>query len=134
MDNLNIEQQWAKFTNSNYNLESIKFDCIDNDTDKIEAPLCSDLNISTKSKIIYLNNKFDLYNLFWKLNVIDYDEETEGIIKKQMKFNFINEEQVTDFENRIKNEKVVNIKVLNKINNPSGRIRFKDIRKVDIGI
>ena len=47
MDNLNIEQQWAKFTNSNYNLESIKFDCIDNDTDKIEAPLCSDLNIST---------------------------------------------------------------------------------------
>ena len=133
-DNINIDEQWANFATSNYNLESIQF--TDN-TDSIKtstAPECSDLNISTKSKIIYLNKKFDLYDLFWKLSVINYDSEIEGIIKKQMKFNFIDKEQVLDFENKIKNEEMVSIKILNKINNPSGRVKFKDIRKVDIGI
>ena len=135
MDNLSIEEQWANFTTSNYNLDSIQFDnSADIDVEDLDAPICSELNISTKSKIIYLDKKFDLYDLFWKLTVIDYDDEKEGIIKKQMKFNFINQEQVTDFENRITNENVVNITVLNKINNPSGRVKFKDIRKVDIGI
>ena len=28
----------------------------------------------------------------------------------------------------------VKIKILNQINNPNGRVKFKDIRKVDIGI
>lgn len=97
-------------------------------------PICGDLNISTKTKLIYLNREFDLYDIFWKLKTVDYDEEVEGIIKKQMKFNFINSVQVKDFENRILNEKCAKIKILNQINNPNGRVTFKDVRKVDIGI
>tara|TARA_Y100000768_G_C23990197_1_gene691949 strand:+ start:7105 stop:8118 length:1014 start_codon:yes stop_codon:yes gene_type:complete len=131
----NIEEQWKMFTSANYDVNSINcseevYDVQENNN----IPQCTPLNISTKSKIIYLNSTFDLYDLFWKLKIIDYDSENEGIIKKQMKFNFIDKTQVLDFENKIKNESVVNVKILNQINNPSGRVTFKDVRKVDIGI
>jgi TATA-box binding protein (TBP) (component of TFIID and TFIIIB) len=131
----NIEEQWKMFTSTNYDINSI--DCSEEPDDvqtNIDIPKCTLLNISTKSKIIYLNSTFDLYDLFWKLKIIDYDTESDGIIKKQMKFNFIDKTQVSDFENKIKNEPFVNVKILNQINNPSGRVIFKDVRKVDIGI
>ena len=131
----NIEEQWKMFTSTNYDINSINcseevYDVEENN----DIPQCSPLNISTKSKIIYLNSTFDLYDLFWKLKIIDYDSESDGIIKKQMKFNFIDKNQVLDFESKIQNESIVNVKILNQINNPSGRVKFKDVRKVDIGI
>lgn len=131
----NIEEQWKMFASTNYDVNSINcseevYDFQENN----DIPPCSPLKISTKSKIIYLNSTFNLYDLFWKLKIIDYDSENDGIIKKQMKFNFIDKPQVLDFENKIQNESVVNIKILNQINNPSGRVTFKDVRKVDIGI
>ena len=131
----NIEEQWKMFTSTNYDVNSINcseevYEIQENN----DIPPCSPLNISTKSKIIYLNSTFDLYDLFWKLKIIDYDSENDGIIKKQMKFNFIDKAQVLDFEKKIQNESVVNVKILNQINNPSGRVTFKDVRKVDIGI
>ena len=93
----NIEEQWKMFTSTNYDLNSINcseevYDVEENN----DIPQCSPLNISTKSKIIYLNSTFDLYDLFWKLKIIDYDSESDGIIKKQMKFNFIDKTQVLD--------------------------------------
>ena len=33
----------------------------------------------------------------------------------------------------IQYEKNVKLKILNQINNPTGRVKFKDVRKVDIG-
>jgi TATA-box binding protein (TBP) (component of TFIID and TFIIIB) len=67
--------------------------------------------------------------------MISYDDFKEGIIKKQIKFNFNTKEEVQDFETRIKDVKLYNcVTIINKIDNPNGRIMFKDIRKVDIGI
>ena len=71
--------------------------------------------------------------MFWKLNTVDYDKKLKVLLKKQIKFNFLNKEEVDYFEKNIKNEKNVKIKILNQINNPTGRIKFKDVRKVDIG-
>ena len=128
---MDLEEQWSQFMNgddSSFTMMNSE-DTIENKT----APAPSPLNISTKSKIIYLNSTFDLNKLFWKLKTICYDDEKEGIIKKQMKFNFLDNTEVDYFNTMIKNEKNVKIKILNKINNPSGRIKFKDVRKVDIG-
>jgi len=96
-------------------------------------PKCSKLKISTKSKIVYLNQRFDLNILFWNVPIIDYDSEKEGVVKKQMKFNFISPEEVVDFEEKFENEKCAKCKILNQVNNPSGRVTFKDVRKIDIG-
>ena len=67
------------------------------------------------------------------MKTVDYDQECEGIIKKQMKFNFTTPFEVSDFESKLKLEKHVKCKILNQIDNPSGRVKFKDVRKVDVG-
>ena len=44
-------------------------------------PECSNIKISTKTKIIYLNKPINLNDLFWKLQLIDYMDLKEGILK-----------------------------------------------------
>jgi TATA-box binding protein (TBP) (component of TFIID and TFIIIB) len=69
--------------------------------------------------------------------MIDYDEHKEGIIKKQIKFNFVTKEEVANFNEFVKREpRLVDgkgIYTLNQIDNPNGRVKFKDIKKIDIG-
>ena len=133
---MELEQQWQQFMNGGTIDEtSLNFQNSKNGRSSMnkEPPKCTNLKISTKSKIIYLNQRFDLNELFWKVPIIDYDSGKEGIIKKQMKFNFTCKEQVSDFEKKIKNETCAKYKILNQIDNPSGRVIFKDVRKVDVG-
>ena len=134
---MELEEQWQQFMSASnstpiHSLDSKKKQYERPNTKK-DPPKCTKLKISTKSKIIFLNQKFDLNSLFWKIPIIEYDSENEGIIKKQMKFNFTCSEQVNDFEEKIKTENCVKCKILNQVNNPSGRVTFKDVRKVDIG-
>ena len=51
----------------------------------LNVPKCGNLYISTKTKITYLNKEIDLYDVFWKLPVMQYHIENDGLIKKQMK-------------------------------------------------
>ena len=97
-------------------------------------PEASKLYISTKTKIIYLNTMIDIYYVFWKINIIDYDLQEEGIIKKQIKISSITKEDLIKIEELTNNEKNVYINIINHIDNPDGRIKFKDIRKISIGI
>jgi len=132
---MDLEEQWKQFMNGSNVDSEIIFD----EANKLrgnlqkEPPKCTELKISTKSKIIYLNQRFELNKLFWKVPIVDYDSEKEGVIKKQMKFNFASIEHVNEFEENIKNERCVKTTILNQINNPSGRVSFKDVRKVDVG-
>jgi len=133
---MELEEQWKHFMNGGKVDETSSI----SDTNqsyrsniKEDPPECTKLKISTKSKILYLNQRFVLETLFWKVPIIDYDSENEGVIKKQMKFNFTCPDQVNLFEEKIKNESSVKISILNQINNPSGRVAFKDVRKVDVG-
>jgi TATA-box binding protein (TBP) (component of TFIID and TFIIIB) len=101
----------------------------------IVPPKCTPIVISTKTKIIYLNVGVNLFERFWDMPMISYDHFKEGIIKKQIKFNFQSKDDVAIFERKIKEQTFPTvIKILNQIDNPSGRVQFKDIRKVDIGI
>ena len=127
-----LDVDWLNFLDDNYEEKNVD---IKKNKDK---PNFSDLYISTKTKICYLTKKVDIHNLFWKLNLIDYNSFSEGIIKKQIKVSCLNEDEVEILEKKIKNEnendKCVNIVNLSKINNPQGRIKFKDIRKISIGL
>jgi len=102
-----------------------------------DTPICDPVTISTKTKIIYLNISIDLFHRFWDLPMIDYDQHKEGIIKKQIKFNFVTKEEVANFNEFVKREpRLVDgkgIYTLNQIDNPNGRVKFKDIKKIDIG-
>jgi hypothetical protein len=105
---------------------SFEFDC--------KTPKASNIYISTKTKIAYLNSLMDLKHLFWNIPVIPYAKPCNGVIKKQMKFNSTTEEELNIITENLKSETYYEEHIITSINNPSGRIKFKDIRKVSIGV
>ena len=136
-----LDDEWENFLNDEDSIEQVKpnnnnyQDKIDenNMSDEI-APKCSDIKISTKTKIIYLNKPINLNELFWKLKLIDYMEIKEGILKKQIKYNFNSKEEIEEIEEKLEKENNVSVKIIRQIDNPNGRVKFKDIRKITIGL
>ena len=94
---LNIDDEWTNFLSKNYNDDSS--DCENNNSDEtiIDAndlkpafsmitPEPTPIYISTKSKIAYLLAPIDL-SIFWDIPIIPYSTPSNGVIKKQIKFN-----------------------------------------------
>jgi TATA-box binding protein (TBP) (component of TFIID and TFIIIB) len=144
---MSIDQEWAKFLSSNNDdSEDEDFDTnyfeTENETSSISydynnsniPPKASNIYISTKSKIIFLNNSIDLKNVFWNIPVIPYSSPINGVVKKQMKFNSTAQEELDYITEKIKGELYADEHIITSINNPSGRIKFKDVRKISIGI
>lgn len=99
-----------------------------------ETPKPSDIYISTKTKIAHFNQPIDLKNVFWKINVQRYCINAEGVIKKQMKFNSLEKQSYDEIQDNLKNEYYFDQHVITHIENATGRILFKDIRKVSVGV
>lgn len=94
----------------------------------------SDIYISTKTNIIYLNTVIDIYNIFWKLKLINYDSIEEGFIKKQIKISCQNHEELQNINNLINSQENCHIYLINSIDNPNGRVKFKHVQKLTIGV
>ena len=129
---LSVDSDWETFLesgptqNSHTNIEK-------NDT---FIPKCSDIYISTQTKIAFLNQNINLSDLFWKIPVTPYHTPTECVIKKQMKVNSTTEEEVDMVEKLTRDTPgIVIIDTIAKINNPNARkVKFKDVRKINIGL
>ena len=147
MDSINDE--WEKFISSSYddeycdNTEELKTISDENisftisdrtDLNNEEIPKATDIYISTKSKIAYLNREIDLKEIFWNIPIVPYAVPKNGVIKKQIKFNSTTQEEVDIIQENLKKELYFEEQVLTSINNPNGRIKFKDIRKISVGI
>ena len=97
---------------------------------EIKMPKCSELYISTKTIITYLNKTVNLKDIFPKIPLINYHEQTEGIIKKTMKYNFSSKEELDKTLIVLKQQNCYKEKQLKKkMENP-----FKDVRKISIGV
>jgi TATA-box binding protein (TBP) (component of TFIID and TFIIIB) len=140
---MDLEDEWENFfENSNTstceNLYENNLDNQINRVSEIDIPKSTDIYISTKTKICYLSQSIDLFKIFWKLQMIQYYEDKEGIIKKQMKFNSLTKETYQDTLEHVEKEKKDNYveeTLIQHVDTISGdKIRFKDIRKVSIGI
>ena len=142
-----IDDEWAHFISDKYSDEDEEIMCEEgmdiSDTILsadlavnfgLEVPKPTDIYISTKSKIAYLNQAIDLKMLFWGIKIIPYSLPKNGIIKKQMKFNSLAQEELDVINEHLKNETYYEQQVITSINNPAGRIKFKDIRKISVGI
>jgi len=125
-----LNQEWQNFLNNDVLADKV----IGNSANNTRAPICGDLYISTKTKIAYLNTKIDLYNVFWKIKILDYHIPKEGIIKKQMKFSSISPEELDVINNYVQTEKIVDEHIITQIINPNGRIKYKDVRKISVGL
>ena len=101
-----------------------------------EVPKSSDIYISTKTKIVYLNNPINLKDVFWNIPIINYETPKVGIVKKQMKFNSDTVEELDFIETNLKNEEhYVNTYILTHLDSVnSNKKTYKDIRKISIGL
>ncbi len=134
---MSIDDEWDNF------LDNVDDANIDNDDDeKIDergemvVPDATDIYISTKTKIIYLTEEnLDIDSIFWKIPITNYDDQEEGIIKKQMKIVCKTKEHVESIEKLIDNESYKYSKIIKHIDNPAGRvIKFNHVRKVSVGL
>ena len=144
--NSSIDQEWEHFISSKHEDEDNEdSDFINTDEFEISTavisseintavPVATPIYISTKTKISYLNQMVDLKNIFWKIPVLSYAEPKTGVIKKQIKLNSMTQEELDEIQEKLKLEKCFEEHVITNINNPNGRIKFKDIRKISIGI
>ena len=147
---MDIDEEWLKFTSNNYDENSSdddeeineiikqqtteEFISANLNVDFSEAPKPSNIYISTKTKIAYLNTPIDLKDIFWQVPIIPYAKPCDGVIKKQMKFNSLEPEELSFIQEKLKDEMYFEEHIITHIDNPAGRIKFKDTRKISIGV
>jgi TATA-box binding protein (TBP) (component of TFIID and TFIIIB) len=131
---MDINAAWSDFCDGTYDVTQKDMDT----TTPQNAPKCSDLYISTKTKISYLSQCIDINNVFWEIPVNDYHVPVEGIIKKQMKLNSHSETDFNTLQKKIANERTrhtyVEEHIIQRIVNEDGRIKYKDVRKISVGL
>jgi hypothetical protein len=137
---MDIDDEWNQYltkqTLSNDTLPCDTKNIIEYNNDTTSTiPKCDDLYISTKTKVLFLNQEIDIDNVFWKIPIVEYWQPIEGVIKKQMKIVSKNEEEYNLYREKLQNITYYNENIIKQINNPSARrIKFKDERKITIGI
>lgn len=95
----------------------------------------SPIYISTKTKIAYLNKPVNIYDAFWKVPVQHYYERKEGVIKKQIKFQTTDPAFIASIKEKLEQQpRCYEEFIIEHIENPNGRIQYKDQRKVSIGL
>lgn len=113
------------------NLMDVKRNTHDN---PLVAPEPLPLYISTKSIITYFNSPIDINRVFWSLEVSPYHTPEECVIKKEIKLTSQSMEEVEEIERKIADIPYVKVKVITHLNNADGRVKFKDVRKIIVGL
>jgi TATA-box binding protein (TBP) (component of TFIID and TFIIIB) len=97
-------------------------------------PICTDIYISTKTKISYLNTPIDIKKVFWSIPISPYSTPEECVIKKQIKVSTTDPNELKEIKELLKNEKYYHEQEIEHIDNPEGRIKFKVQMKINIGL
>jgi TATA-box binding protein (TBP) (component of TFIID and TFIIIB) len=133
---LAVDDAWENFINDTPNKkvdheEKDEFEINDED-----IPKCSEIYISTQTKIAYLNKPIDLDAVFWKIPVLPYQQEGVGTVKKQMKVNCVTKQEVEVLEAKLKEtEGILIVDIISQIDSPDARkVKFKDVRKINVGL
>ena len=151
MTDFDIESEWATFLEESEDITGVinRATRTNSYEEQIHIPLDESemapepvpLYISTKSIITYLNTDIDINNIFWNLPILPYSTPHECVIKKEIKLTSLTREELEDINTKVENIQnsesfVPHIKenVIIHIDNPEGRIKFKDVRKLSIGI
>jgi len=130
---IHVDTAWEHFNKHSYAQRKV------NKNKKLNLlfPKCSEIYISTKTKIAYLNQDIDLSAIFWEIPSLQYQERKEGVLKKQMKINCLCDTDVEELEKKIdiikKTDTCINVDILKQVKE-GRKTKFKDTRKVNIGL
>jgi hypothetical protein len=128
-----VDLAWEEFLDT-----TMEFDYKNEDNESTrfnpnEIPKATDIYISTKTIIGYVNTSLNLFDIFWQIPILFYHEPKEGIIKKQIKLNSTSKEELEKNQENYKNLEYYEEQIINHIENPTGKIKYKDTRKITIG-
>jgi hypothetical protein len=140
---LSIDDEWSQYvkhssgiySNSSLSQSIDLTTTIDTKNDIIPSQLY-DLHISTKTKVLYLNQKIDIHSIFWKIPIIEYWQPIEGVVKKQIKVVSTSEEEYEEYKKKLEGIHYYKEHIIKQINSTTnlGRAKFKDERKITIGV
>lgn len=131
----NLDDEWMMYLRGDFESSNNLYSVNESKLFDKEMPVCEDLYISTKTIVLFLNNPIDIYNIFWKIPISDYNTRDDCIIKKQMKIVSKTREEYEDYKKRLCGEKYYIESVIKEIDNPDARrIKFKDERKLTVGL
>ena len=105
-----------------------------NSESEAQQPVCSNIYISTKTKISYLNEPIDIKKVFWSIPISEYSTPNECIIKKQIKVSTTDPKELEEIRELLKHEKYYQEQEIEHIDNPEGRIKFKVQLKINVGL
>ena len=71
---MSLDDEWNDFIENPDSFQPSIIESTINDNIKLIAK-CTDIYISTKTKIVYLNQAIDIYDVFWKIAIINYDDQ-----------------------------------------------------------
>jgi hypothetical protein len=132
---MSTDEEWLNFINGVYKSPIKKNEELSTKIFTDEQPICEELYISTKTKVLYLNQEMDIHNIFWLIPIVEYWRPVEGVIKKQMKIVSKTKEEYEEYQKKIKDIYYYKDHIIKQIDNPGARrIKFKDERKITIGI
>jgi len=132
MDANGIDNEWANFLNDSDKFESV----ITNESETTNTNIkCTDLYISTKTKIAFLNTEIDIHKLFWIIPIVPYFLPQNGVIKKQIKTTTFSKEESEQIDEKIKSEKLYKQTVLSHLDNPTSKAdtTYKHVQKLSVG-
>jgi hypothetical protein len=99
------------------------------------VPICDELYISTKTKVLFLNREIDIHNIFWKIPIVEYWKPMNGVVKKQIKVVSKTPEEYEEYKKKLDGIGYYTENIIKQIDNANARrIKFKDERKITIGI
>ena len=128
---LDLDEAWENFCDGDYDIKSNRQQpAITSE----ETPKSSPIYISTKTKISYLDRKIDLYKVFWDIPIVPYHIPKIGVVKKQMKFNSSSQEDLEIIQAKLPKDIHTDEHIISRIVKPEGRITFRDVRKISIGL
>jgi hypothetical protein len=132
----NLDDEWSRYlTDADFVMKDDSQDKETNLETETYKSQFSDLYISTKTKVLFLNQPIDITNIFWNIPIIEYGKPECGVIKKQMKIISKDPAEYEELKLRLQKENYYTENIIKQIDNPTARrIKFKDERKITIGI
>ena len=144
-----LNEKWLQYCNNGFKLPVAK-PSVEIPKDITDMPECTELYVSTKTKVLFLNQSIDEFAIFWKLPMTDYWEHKEGVLKKEIKIKSTSKEQFEYNQSFIDPAQFVKQHVIEHIENNAddfacnpaplkgtrkrkAAVIFKDERKITIG-
>ena len=126
---MSVDNEWLQFKED----QKTGFENVKEKKKKIITvfPKCSEIYISTQTKIAYLNQEVDLNKIFWSIPIIDYHQPKNGVIKKSIKINSSSKKELDKLQAIINSKKNVFVTQISSIKSVN---KFKDVKKIDVGL